>query len=385
MENIAEQIELRINELNIVPFVNKHFSFFPSDLVNIVKRYLVAEPLHLMISRNNIANFKVKEFQDTRFKKCFPSYADADGSPKINSNLLLKFSCKDILLEPQTNININMQILHMFGSVNYRHDEKDRLFMKEESIYPCKLMCRDELFGLKFLIPKNLIFDYFIKFLQWDGKNISKNQIHNNKFKLIGKNFMKYVHKFNPFNHSCWGNADIGLWHFKVWIIHFLFDITNHFLFTTDEYKQPEPDNILEDIKETEKSNEIPYPWPGYYLLDHSFSFPIQWERETCEYFIGVYRDEKFQINEKKNKKSHSQQFIHYYIQITNNAKQKPLWEALRYIRGSIVPVNPVSTLIFFLLTRNDDELMKLLGSSIPIALFRRLLIQRITLIHDWN
>jgi hypothetical protein len=245
--------------------------------------------------------------------------------------------------------------LQVFEMLDARSLENIYIYIQKHhnNPYPCTPYSSGKWCGVTLLIPKNPVFDFLIKFLMCTKSNILTT--------------LCVAHDYNPTNELNWGHSDgfNNFWHFKIWILQFFYDICCYLLQRTH--------HVFPKLHNDE--NEDCYPWDSNNKLDHSYFFDIKWEEENepFNYFVGFYKRASESPSHDYNRR-----YNHYYIEIKNVLGKR------KYYRGSMVGINPVSSIIYYLLSKKDAELTEEYP-YIPPQVFRRILIQKIYLIHDWN
>lgn len=243
------------------------------------------------------------------------------------------------------------------------------------------------------LLPRNMFIDYLLRFV--NTKNRTLLSVYSDFFSNEGKysgniieidekdeTELKELKNFNSHD-SLNFNVDFfpqSTWHWKRYILCLFFDLTNYFLFPTNS-NFPVLDSHHLDSTDC-------YPWIDW-ELNKSFTFPILWE--SLENQVQHASPHLYLLNLYKSTSSNAayvKRSFHYYVSIKNSETSKinevKEESNLRYYRGSIVSHNPISAIIFFLLTRTDDKLTHFFP-SLPAHVFRRLLLQHIYIVHDWN
>lgn len=134
--------------------------------------------------------------------------------------------------------------------------------------------------------------------------------------------------------------------------------------------------NLNEDSKS--------YPWgkPGRYIMDKHYSLSIKWKDyesgviyNNCIFNLYLYKLNDSNKNAFENF-TYNAECKHFSISILHDGK-------IYYNRGSVIGLNPITSIIFYLITRTDEQLK----TYCPIAPedFRRIILQRITMVIDWN
>lgn len=347
------EIAARINSIVIkLPSLRIYLGSIFIDIVEqLIVNYLVPYPIGTITASKDNGGLFIKDMELYQF-------LHDNDAPKI---FKFKFFYTNLYNKKAQCI---FQIFEMYD------DCGKPLFYQD--LYHCQpVTYNNKWHGVKFIIPKKPLFDFLTRFLTCDTNEGVLSILSCVPTKPAEYYIFK---KFNPTNEMYWGyhDADDNFWHFKKWILHFLFDITNFLLQSNYRFSE-----LKESLTyDSEFDGEYHYPWTSNNVLYQSCTFPITWENnEICNYFIGFYKRPDIQLP-KLN--TYNDNYNHYYIKIENSSGK------LKYIRGSMVGINPVSAWIFFTLSRQDEELYLEYPFISPYA-FRRLLLQNICLIHDWN
>ena len=341
----SETVATKIDRLTkVLPLIRQCLTpIFIDDLQQLIINYLLHYPLSHVVQCKEDETFIPRLIKDTEFSR-YRHYKDR----KLN---YFKHFVSLIL----TTQGWKFQVLEMYQDKPPDVGDKN---------YPCTPYQNGKWHGFKFLIPKTPVFDFFTKFLICPIEDILTMLNFN-----VGDNLSNdYIQKLNPCNEMFWGYYDArdNFWHFKIWIVHFFYDICCYLL-NPATY-------ILPTLESAEEDLENSYPMTSNSELDHSYSFPIQFENEICNYFVGFYKRGAIESFEDYNR-----QYNHYFIEIKSVRTKK-----LKYCRGSMVGINPASAMIFYLISRRDSQL-SVEYPYIPPDIFRHILLQKLYLIYDWN
>jgi hypothetical protein len=160
-----------------------------------------------------------------------------------------------------------------------------------------------------------------------------------------------------------------------------------------DSFHDIVDDDGVSNIYQVSEKNM--YPWKSNDLLDQQYEFSIKWRDynsgmiyDTCLYKFCIFKRRRTQQSQsilmEYNEHRYNLRYRHFYISIKDNQDNKKYY----YHRGSIIALNPITSLIFYWLSLDDQKLQKEIDNANIHILsynFRRLLLQRITMIIDWN
>lgn len=379
----------KIDEICTIPRIRECLSLYFHDEMNMILEYFVHYPICNIKTISNDCRFISKKIIDHEIIKYF--YDERQKS------ITFKFYLKHVL-----SINkYEFQILHMtddYGNMpvmdisEFRNSRDSFGFIYQFKPKPINLDTIPKIIKRfeydidivhhdcghehKFIIPKDDIFNYLIKFLTCSKDELKSMLLV--KIDMISDNDRHDLYRTTRDNLMWYGIHDSRgcCWHFKLWIIEFLNEISVYLSYK--EYKKDLPiDKDLEvyylpvESKYYKKWDdfEVCYPWEGWDLLDHSYTFAITYQGKPRKYHFAIYNS-----TDKPTSKVY-----HYYIDIRNF---KPNKEVL-YYRGGIVGKNPVISIIFFLVSRTDEWLDKYYP-YIGAEIFRCILLQHIHHINDW-
>lgn len=369
-----------INETLTIPQIREYLSRYFLHESNIILEYLVHFPICNIKTISNDPKFISKTIIDHQLCKYFYD--------KRQEPVTFKFDLKHVSLHK----NYEFQILHMMdnyavfpeslfekgidvynffgGKLAFIYQFKPKPINLDtipkiitRSKYDVHVVLHECGHEHKFLIPRDDIFNVFIKFL-----TSSKEELKSTLFKKDDDFYSNSMYYGKT-------NYKSSYWRFKLWIIEFLNDISVFLLYKMYKKDLPICDDLVEYYLPADSRHYInwdnfkpTHPWRSCGVLDRSYSFTIIYQGKPRKYYFAIYN-----IDNLKSK------VYYYYVDIRNFEPNK---EVL-YHRGSTIGKNPITFIVFFLLSRTD-EWLNAKYPYIGAEVFRCILLQHIHHIHDW-